>query len=88
LTKKKTAIRTTQLNLVKVPKLPELSVEKMWVIASRNPLFHKYMPEDWNGDRKTDRTFFFQVWTFLEANLVESYIDNILKERLKLKRVV
>ena len=83
----KDAIRSTQLNLVRVPKIPKFSVARMWSLANRHSLFKRYLPDDWNGDHKTDRTFFFQVWTFLESELVESVILDVRKQRFGLLRV-
>jgi len=58
-TKEKLAVRNDQLKPLRIPKIPELSIGRMWPIATRNELFYTYMPDSWTGPVKTDRTFFF-----------------------------
>jgi len=83
LSRDKNALRTTDLKPLRVPKIPEMAVGRMWPVASRNQAFLTYMPDNWSGDHKTDRTFFFQVWVKLELNLVETIIDDIRRQRLE-----
>jgi len=65
---------------LKIPKIPEMAVGRMWPVATRNASFMAYMPDSWSANpSKTDRTFFFQIWVYLEQGLVEAVIEDVRK---------
>jgi hypothetical protein len=79
----KNAVRTTDICPLKIPKVPECSVAKLYPIANRNNLFPRYMPDEWNEGVKVDRTFFYQIWVYLEQGLVEDVIKDIRRQRFQ-----
>lgn len=82
----KLAVRTTQVHPLKIPKIPELSVQRMWPLATRHPKIMGFLPDEWKGGPKTDRTFFFQIWVYLECAMVEEIISDVRKQRFLLLR--
>jgi hypothetical protein len=46
-----------------------------------------FLPDEWKGGPKTDRTFFFQIWVFLECAMVEEIISDVRKQRFLQLRV-
>jgi len=65
-----------QIKHIIVPTCTELSVQRIWVEAMKHPDFQKFMPDSWNGDKRTDRTFF---WGIL-ATLAPEYVTHLIKE--------
>jgi hypothetical protein len=53
----------------------------MWPYAMSVDHFGEYMPDDFNGDHKTDRTFFWGVIVFLCEPLVVALINDTRKQR-------
>ena len=65
----------------KVPNLPELSIKRMWPEALKDRTFLKFMPDEWEGGKRVDRTFFWHVLTTLQPEYVDALIEDCRKQR-------
>ena len=81
MTKQKKFIKKNQVSGMTIPKWPELSVRKMWAYAMEIPGFRDYMPDDFTGDHKTDRAYFWGYVVFLCEPLVVALINNTREQR-------
>ena len=73
--KEKNAYLISDVNQLKVPLVPELSMANIWPKAMQITDFFKYMPDDWaNGHHRTDRAFFFGVLATKAPGFVEQLI--------------
>jgi hypothetical protein len=70
---------------IPVPKLPELAVHLQWAEAMKLPGFTKYMPDEYKGDSRTPRNFFYGVLCTLAPMFVKVLILNINEERHRLR---
>jgi hypothetical protein len=68
---------------VVIPKLPELAVHRQWVEAIKLPNFLKFMPDDFNGDSRTPRAFFYGVLCTLAPMYIKVLLENINELRHK-----
>ena len=65
-----------------MPKWPEMSVAKMWKVAVQAvPDFLEYMPDDFNGDHRTERKFFWGVFYAKNSELVERLVEDCRHQR-------
>ena len=46
------------------------------------PNFRAYMPTDWTGNSKTDRTFFYDILVTLAPEFVEELVKDCRRQRL------
>jgi hypothetical protein len=67
------------------PLWPELSVEKMWAKAIQFGDFRQYMPDNYEGNHKTNRPFFFGVFTSLHGDYVNALIADARAQRMAMK---
>jgi hypothetical protein len=75
-------LRKNQVSIYEVPKWPELSVGKMFDLAMSNVKgFSRYMPDEYIGDAKTDRGFFWGVFITLNPDLVREIVADCRKQR-------
>ena len=71
-----------QVGHYEIPKWTELSVEKMWPVAVNGIKdFMKYMPDNFKGDHKTDRSFFWGVFYSLNPAFVEELVEDCRLQR-------
>ena len=66
-----------QVKHLKVPLWPELSVQRIWQQAQHLENFGAHMPDEWNGNSKTERTFFWDVLCSLAPEYVEELIQRL-----------
>ena len=67
---------------LRIPLWPELSVQRIWEQAVRLGNFRAYMPDEWNGNSKTERTFFWDILTTLAPEYVEELVKDCRRQRL------
>ena len=68
----KKAYRSTDVNQLQVPAVPELSLARVWGEAIKLKGFLDYMPDDWqNEHHRTDRAFFYGVLATFNTGFVE-----------------
>jgi hypothetical protein len=66
----------TGVRNLKVPCWPELATAKIWRQAIQFPGFRDYMPDNWCGDVRTERPFFYGVLTTLCPDFVTTLIKD------------
>ena len=72
---------------VDVPKLPELSINKIWPLAIQIPNFLKYLPLDWKpANHKVERDYFWDIMHALAPEFVDALIADSRKQRNENKR--
>lgn len=64
-----------------IPCWPELAVKKIWPLAIRLPGFVDYMPDEYEGGRRVDRTFFWGVLGTLNAEFVQHLVAQARTQR-------
>ena len=57
-----------------MPLWPELAVHRIWIEARQLPGFLDHMPDEWTGNSKTERPFFWSVLITLAPDYVEQLI--------------
>jgi hypothetical protein len=82
LSEEKEVLRKNQVSIYEVPKWPELSVGKMFDLAmSHVKGFSRYMPDEYIGDARTDRCFFWGIFITLNPALVEEIVADCRLQR-------
>ena len=67
---------------VDAPKIPELSVKRIWPIAITVPGFIDYMPRDWTGtNHKVDRDYFYKVLATINLEFTVELIPDIRRQK-------
>ena len=66
---------------VKIPTWPELAVVLIWPSAQMFPDFLKYVPDEWRGGPRADRSFFYTVL----QTLAPEYVSALLQECRELR---
>ena len=56
---------------------------RVWPEAVKLPRFLEYMPDNYNGNKDTDRTFFYQILCTLGVEFVEALILDIRRQRIE-----
>ena len=76
---KKLLFKRKDITNLEVPSLPEISLEKMWPIANKDPQFRMYVPDTWYKDtlKKADREYFWVVFSTLNENFVSDLVDDV-----------
>ena len=59
---------------LRIPIWPELAVSRIWPQAILLQNFRAHMPDDWTGNNKTERTFFWDVLVTLAPEYVEELV--------------
>ena len=59
-----------------IPLWPELAVARQWPQAIQLEHFQAHMPDEWRGDNKTERPFFYAVL----ASLAPDYVQELIKD--------
>jgi hypothetical protein len=82
LAEKKECLYKRQVGSYEVPKYPELSVRVMWQFAKKNiPAFEQYMPDNYDGNKNVDRSFFWGILYFLNQPLIEAVVEDVKIQR-------
>ena len=75
-------LRKSEVPLAEVPLWPELSVGKMFDLAMGHVKgFARYMPDEWVGDKRTDRNYFWGVFYTLNPGLIKEIISDCRRQR-------
>ena len=79
----KQVLRSDQVaQKLNVPNWPELSVRKVWPMAIRFPLFKTRTPDEWYGNLRTDRQFFWTILFSVSDSFVIRLVDNCREQRI------
>jgi hypothetical protein len=81
----KLAIDQFQVKRITIPKLPELAVHVQWEEALKLDGFLKYMPDEYSGNSRTPRDFFYTVLSTLAPMYIKVLLTNINEERHRLR---
>ena len=81
----KCVFKNSEVKMLKVPLWPELALMRIWPQAILLPSFRHYMPKEWNGNKKTERTFFFRILGTLAPDYLQSLIADCRKKRDEIK---
>ena len=82
LTNKKKVFYTKDVRTIKVPCLPELSVEKIWPEALKVAGFEDHMLLDWLlNEKHRERAFFYGILATLAEHYVEQLVEDCLTQR-------
>ena len=65
----------------RVPLWPELAVHKVWDHAIRLPGIKERLPDEWDGGRRTDKTFFWSTVIGQHDAWVQQLIDDCTRKR-------
>jgi len=79
--KEKLYFKRTEVKELNIPNWPELSVNRMWREAIKQPYFTMYMPDCWGPEKKTERNFFWSIFTTLQPEFVEILVDDCRRQR-------
>jgi hypothetical protein len=77
-----------QMDVVRyeVPKLPELAMTQQWPEAIQWDVFRQHMPDEYCGDAKTPRDFFWSVFATLAPLYVSTLVDKVVSARQEAKK--
>ena len=83
----KSAIEASACADMKVPKYPELGVQKMWPVLKEIPGILRYIPDNWleRGMKRIDRKYVWKVVSFLDHRFVFDLIKDCKKQRERRK---
>ncbi len=74
LANQKSFFHKNQVRQLRIPMWPELAVSRIWGEAAQLPNFRAHMPDEWNGNSKTERTFFYAILVTLAPGYAEQVI--------------
>ena len=71
----------TQIKFIKVPILPELSLENIWPLALQIPGVRDYLPDHWLSWKRIDRIYFWAIVTTLNEDWVRALVEDCYAQR-------
>ena len=66
---------------INVPNWPELAVRKVWPFAIQLPGVAERLPDEWTGNLRTDRTFFWGTLIGQHRRWVADLVNDCTRQR-------